>query len=175
MMTPFGLLRMAVVPQGGTNSVGHVVKAFNALFEEFVPGILQPFIDDVPMKGAVAGHKETTEARPGVRAFIADHIADVERVLQWAEEIGLTFSGAKSQFGVREIPLLGFWCGPYGKQVEEGKARGLPSDWGVQNGEESAPFPWGHGCLPWFHPALRGNCRAAVSLTPQRGDLSVDG
>ncbi|KAG5461350.1 MAG: hypothetical protein BJ554DRAFT_6473 [Olpidium bornovanus] len=91
----------------------------------FVPGILQPFIDDVPMKGALAGHEDTTEVKPGVRAFVMDHIADVERVLQRAEEVGLTFSGAKSRFGVREIPLLGFRCGPYGKRVEEGKAQGL--------------------------------------------------
>jgi hypothetical protein len=125
MQTPFGLLRMAVVPQGGTNSVAHVVNAANMIFAEFIPHILQPFIDDIPMKGVPAGQEDQTEVAPGVRAFVRDHIADVEKVLVRAEEVGLTFSGAKSRFGVREIPLLGFLCGPYGRRVEGKKVMSI--------------------------------------------------
>ncbi|KAG5463490.1 MAG: hypothetical protein BJ554DRAFT_6960, partial [Olpidium bornovanus] len=77
------------------------------------------------MRGAAAGEEAASEVAPGIRAFVRDHIADVEKILARVEEVGLTFSGAKSAFGVREIMLLGFRCGPYGKRIDERKALGV--------------------------------------------------
>ncbi|KAG5455539.1 MAG: hypothetical protein BJ554DRAFT_5013, partial [Olpidium bornovanus] len=52
---------------------------------------------------------------PGVRRFVRDHINDVEAVLNRAIEVGLTFSGHKSTFGLREITVVGFTCDHRGR------------------------------------------------------------
>src|SRR5207244_1817973 len=98
LQTPLGLLRMAVTPQGGTTSVGHVVNGVNEVFKDFIPRAMRPFIDDVPIRGAPSAERDDTQVRPGVRRFVADHLTDVDRILGRAEKVGLTFSGAKSAF-----------------------------------------------------------------------------
>ncbi|KAL3676427.1 hypothetical protein R1sor_026375 [Riccia sorocarpa] len=68
------------------------------VLREFVPKVTIPFLDDIPMKGCAEEEKdETIDELTGCRKFVADHIRDVERILERLEEVHLTLSGAKSR------------------------------------------------------------------------------
>ena len=51
MRTPLGLVRMCTLPQGGTNSVAHMVNAMNKVLRDCIPEITMPVMDDIPIKG----------------------------------------------------------------------------------------------------------------------------
>lgn len=140
LQTPLGLLRMTTVPQGGTNSVGHVVHGVNEVFREFIPNITLPFIDDMPIRGSGQEERDAREESPGVRRFVADHARDVDRILSRAEEVGLTFSGKKSAFGVREIKLLGYVCDWRGKRPDPDKVPAIERMKDCQNVTEVRRF-----------------------------------
>ncbi|KAL3685370.1 hypothetical protein R1sor_003392 [Riccia sorocarpa] len=117
MRTPLGLMRMCTLPQGATNSVAHMQNAMHKVLREFVPKVTIPFLDDIPVKGCAEEEKdETMDELTGCRKFVADHIHDVERILQRLEEVHLTLSEAKSRFGVSEILVVGHLCGSFGKK-----------------------------------------------------------
>ena len=50
MRTPLGLVRMCTLPQGGTNSVDHMVNAMNKVLRDCIPDTTMPFLDDIPIK-----------------------------------------------------------------------------------------------------------------------------
>ena len=116
MRTPLGLVRMCTLPQGGTNSVAHMVNAMNKVLRDCIPDITMPFLDDIPIKGCPVEEKDETIAPDGCRIFVVTHIEDCERVLQRLEDARLTFSGEKSAFGQSEIMVVGHLCGPYGRK-----------------------------------------------------------
>ena len=51
MRTPLGLVRMRSLPQGGTNSMAHIVNAMNKVPGDCIPDITMPFLDEIPIKG----------------------------------------------------------------------------------------------------------------------------
>ena len=51
MRTPLGLVPMCTLPQGGTNSVAHMVDAMNKVLRDCIPEITMPVMDDIPIKG----------------------------------------------------------------------------------------------------------------------------
>ena len=51
MRTPLCLVRTCTLPQGGTNSVAHMVNAMNRVLRDCIPDITMPFLDDIPIKG----------------------------------------------------------------------------------------------------------------------------
>lgn len=116
MRTPLGLVRMCTLPQGATNSVAHMMNGMNKVLRDFIPEKTMPFLDDVPIKGCAEEDKEETLDLKGCRRFVADHIADCEKILTRLEEVHLTLSGAKSMFGVEEIMVVGHMCGAYGRK-----------------------------------------------------------
>ncbi|KAL3702497.1 hypothetical protein R1sor_020519 [Riccia sorocarpa] len=123
--TPLGLMRMCTLPQGATNSVAHMQNAMHKVLREFVPDITIPFLDDVPMKGCSSDEKDDTLDASGCRRFVSDHIRDVGRILNRLEEVHLTLSGEKSQFGVPEILVVGHVCGAYGRKPNPVKVEAI--------------------------------------------------
>ena len=51
MQTPLSLVRMCTLPQGGTNSVAHMVNTMNKVLRDCISDITMPFLDDIPIKG----------------------------------------------------------------------------------------------------------------------------
>ena len=86
MWTPLGLVRMCTLPQGGTNSVAHMVNAM-------------PFLDNIPIKGCTVEERDETIGLDGCRKFVATHVDDCEKVLQRLEGARLTFSGKNRPSG----------------------------------------------------------------------------
>ena len=58
MRTPLGLVRMCTLPQGGTNSVAHMVNAMNKVMRDCIPDITMPFLDNIPIKGCPEDTKD---------------------------------------------------------------------------------------------------------------------
>ncbi|KAL2622719.1 hypothetical protein R1flu_002924, partial [Riccia fluitans] len=111
--TPLELMRMCTLPQGATNSVAHMQ---NAMLREFVPKIIIPFLDDIPMKGCVTEEKDETLDATGCRKFVRNHIRDVGNILNRLSEVHLTLSREKSQFGMPEILVVGHVCDSFGRR-----------------------------------------------------------
>jgi hypothetical protein len=125
MRTPLGLVRMCTLPQGGANSVAHMVNAMNKVLRDCIPDITMPFLDDIPIKGCLVDEKDKTVGPDGCRKFVAIHIDDCEKVLQRLEDARLTFSGEKSAFGQSEILVVGHLCGPYGRKPSPTKVEAI--------------------------------------------------
>jgi hypothetical protein len=116
MQTPLGLVRMCTLPQGGTNSVAHMVNAMKKVLRDCIPDITMPFLDDIPIKGCPVDEKYDTIGPDGCRKFVKAHIDDYEKVLQRLENTRLTFFGEKSAFRQSEIMVVGHLCGPCGQK-----------------------------------------------------------
>ena len=116
MKTPLGLVRMCTLPQGATNSVAHMQNAMNQILKDFVLEKTIPFVDDIPIKGCEEAKRDSTVQDNGCRAFVNEHIKDVDRILSRLEEVDLTFSIKKSKFGTNEILVVGHQCGWYGRK-----------------------------------------------------------
>jgi hypothetical protein len=63
MRTPLGLVQMCTLPQGGTNSVAHMVNAMNKVLRDCIPDITMPFLDDIPIKGCSVEERDKTRIR----------------------------------------------------------------------------------------------------------------
>ena len=87
MKTPLGLVRMCTLPQGATNSVAHMQNAMNQILKDFVPEKIIPFVDDIPIKGCEEAKRDSTVQDNGCRAFVNEHIKDVDRILSKLEEV----------------------------------------------------------------------------------------
>jgi hypothetical protein len=125
MRTPLGLVRMCTLPQGGTNSVAHMVNTMNRVLRDFISDVTMPFLDDIPIKGCPVDEKDETIGSNGCRKFVATHIDDCEKVLQKLEDARLTFSGEKSAFGQSEIMVVGHLCGLYGRKPSPAKVEAI--------------------------------------------------
>ena len=116
MKTPLGLVRMCTLLQGATNSVAHMQNAMNQILKDFVPEKTIPFVDDIPIKGCEEAKRDSTVQDNGCRAFVNEHIKNVDRILSRLEEVDLTLSIEKSKFGTNEILVVGHQCGWYGRK-----------------------------------------------------------
>ena len=125
MRTPLGLLRMCTLPQGATNSVAHMQNAMNKILEPFIPHKTRPFLDDMPIKGCLEELKDETLCNGGIRQFVWEHMKDVEAILKKLIEVGVTLSGEKSAFGLREVKVVGQMCGPYGRMPSKEKVQAI--------------------------------------------------
>ena len=98
---------MCTLPQGGTNSVAHMVNAMNKVLRDCIPDITMPFLDDIPIRGCLVEEKDETIGPDGCRTFVATHVDNCEQVLQRLEGARLTFSGEKSAIRQSEIMVVG--------------------------------------------------------------------
>ena len=110
MQTPLGQLAMTTVPQGGTNSVAHIVNGMHHVLRDFIPSITFPFIDDLPIRGCKTSEQDDTIDLHGCRRFVADHIRDVCAILDRMIAVGLTMSGEKTSFGCANLQAVGYIC-----------------------------------------------------------------
>ena len=116
MKIPLRLVRMCTLPQGATNSVAHMQNAMNQILKDFVLEKTIPFVDDIPIKGCEEAKRDSTVQDNGCKAFVNEHIKDVDRILSRLEEVDLTLSIEKSKFGTNEILMVGHQCGWYGRK-----------------------------------------------------------
>ena len=152
--------------------MGHVVNGVNEIFKDFIPDKMQPFIDDVPIRGAPTEGRDDTEERPRVRRFVLEHIRDVDAILSRTEEVYLTFSGPKSAFGVREIPLVGYICNEQGKQPDSKKASAIERMKACQSRTEVRRFLGAVGYFRVFIPNFSLKAEPLVDLL--RGKTAWD-
>ncbi|KAL3688563.1 hypothetical protein R1sor_014872 [Riccia sorocarpa] len=91
-----------------------MMDGMNKVLHKFIPKKTMPFLDDIPIKGCVEEKKDETLDGEGCRKFVADHIVDCEQILSRLEEVGLTLSGTKSTFGVKQVVIVGHYVGGLG-------------------------------------------------------------
>ena len=118
-MTLFGLMRMAMLPQGYTNGVqvfDRVVRKI--LQEQIAQGRAKPFIDDVGVKPfswsfyRVDGEFE--EVMLGVSKYVMEAIISLDEILVDIEHSGGTILEEKSEFLKDGIKMVAFICGSKG-------------------------------------------------------------
>ena len=117
--TPLGLLGQTTLLQGATNSVAQFVRIVTKILEDLIPKDCLPFLDDIGVKGPLSYYDEE-EICPGVRRYIIEHIQSLDRTLERLERAGCTI-GAKSQFCIDGIRIVGFVCGAEGRSPDSVK------------------------------------------------------
>ena len=70
MQTPLGLVQMCTLPQGGTNSVAHMVNAMNMVPRDYIPDVIMPFLDDILIKACPVEEKDESVGPDGCRRFV---------------------------------------------------------------------------------------------------------
>jgi hypothetical protein len=113
-MTPLGLIRNITLPQGATNSVAQFCRVITKILQDHIPHIARPFLDDIPVKGLKSDYGKKLAAL-GIRLYILEHIQALDHVLVNIEKAGATISGAKSQFGMAGLSIVGYVCDSSGK------------------------------------------------------------
>jgi hypothetical protein len=126
-MTPLGMLRISVMPQGYTHAVSEYQQCMVFILAPEIPDICNVFIDDAAIKGPASfyldekGQPEYLKENPGIRRFVWEHANDVHRIMHRVKCAGGTFSGKKTQMGRREVSILGQTCCPEGRKPDRGK------------------------------------------------------
>ena len=118
--TALGLMRMTRLPQGATNSVGQFIRINNQILQAQIPHNAEPFVDDVGVKGPKTKYDNEMVA-PGIRRFIKEHLQALDEVLADYERAGVTISGAKSQFAMPGIRIVGYICDYDGRHPDTAK------------------------------------------------------
>jgi hypothetical protein len=101
----------------------------NYILREKIPLFTIPFIDDVAIKSPVTryenadGTYKTIPENSGIRRFVWEHLANVNRILQWLKYVSGTFSGKKLELCVPTIVILGQWCNYKGCVPHEAKTQ----------------------------------------------------
>ena len=62
-------------------STYHMMNAMSKVLRDYIPEVMMPFLDDIPMKGCATEEKDETMDDRGCRKFVVDHIRDCEKVL----------------------------------------------------------------------------------------------
>ena len=109
-----------MLPQGATNSIGQFVKIINTVLHDWIPDDAQPFLDNIRVKGPRTKYGGE-EVAPGVCRFVLEHIQAIDRTLADLERAGLTIAGAKSQFCMPGIKIVGFICDEHGRHPDSSK------------------------------------------------------
>lgn len=132
--TPFGALRLTVLPMGWTNSVPIFHDDVTHILQPEIPHTTVPYIDDVPVKGPTSryilsnGDFETIPENTGIRRFVWEHFQGVNRVVQRMKYSGGTFSGYKSVLCTPEITVLGHRCMYDGRLPDQSRVAAI-SNW----------------------------------------------
>jgi hypothetical protein len=121
---------------GHTNSVQIMQGDINYILRDEIPLSTVPFIDDVAVKGPVTryenadGTYETIPENSGIRRFVWEHLANVNRILQQLKYVSGTFSGKKLELCVPTIVILGQQCNYEGRVPHEAKTQKI-QDWPI--------------------------------------------
>jgi len=125
--TPLGLLRMATIPMGATNSVGQFVRATQRILAKHIPHDAVVYLDDVGVKGPKTKY-DNEEVSPGIRKYMLEHLQSLDRVLASIELSGAKLNGGKSQFCQSGIVIVGYACDYDGRHPEAAKVAKIV-DW----------------------------------------------
>jgi len=123
--TPYGAMRLVTIPMGWTNSVPIFHEDVVTILRLEIPEITSPYIDDVPVRGPATRYEvspgvyETIPENDGIRRFVWEHVANVNRVLQRMKYCGGTFSGKKTVICAESIEVLGHKCDFEGRKPTE--------------------------------------------------------
>ena len=119
-MTPLGLLRNCTLPQGSTNAVAQFSRIMERVLDRLIPDVARAFLDDIGIKGPRSRYGDT-EALPGIRRFILEHIMNIDKVLTNMELAQACISGEKSQFCQQRIRIVGYVCDEEGRKPDAAK------------------------------------------------------
>ena len=177
--TPFGALRLAVLPMGWTNSPAVLQGDVNHMLRPEIPHTTQPFADDVPIKGPPTryelpdGSYETIPENPGIRRFVWEHLTDVHRVLQRVEAYGATFSGKKAFIGVPQADIVGHLCSYEGRIADPSRVKVI-QDWPIPtNVSEVRAFLGTCGVLRIFIEKYTLIARPLIQLTRKDAPFEI--
>ena len=126
IQTPKGLLRMTRLVQGATNSVAQFVRVMETILHDEVPKTTRVFLDDIGVKGAKDdyGEKES-EACPGCRKYVVEHLLAVDKVLYLLELAGATISIPKTEFCQKGCVAVGWLCDYDGRRANPAKVKAI--------------------------------------------------
>ena len=133
--TPFGSLRLTMLPMGWTNSVPIFHDDVTEILRPKIPDVTKPYIDDVPIRGPESryelpnGDYEQCALNPGIRRFVYEHFENLCRVVQRMRYSGGTFSGKKSILIAEAASVLGYRCTPDGRVPESDCVQAI-RNWG---------------------------------------------
>jgi len=120
--TPFGALRLVMLPMGWTNSVPIFHDDVTYILCDEIPRYTLPYIDDMPIRGPTTRYEksdstlEVLEKNPGIRQFIFEHMGNVNQILQRIKYAGGTFSEPKTKVCEDHITIVGFDCSYRGRK-----------------------------------------------------------
>jgi transposase InsO family protein len=127
--TPLGVLRIASLPMGYTNSPAEFQACMMFILQDEVPDKAGVFIDDIPIKGPPTkyldkdGKEERIPQNPGIRKYIWEHLTDVHRILHRIGEAGGTVSGKKMQLCQAEVEIVGHKCSAKGREPIDSRTK----------------------------------------------------
>jgi hypothetical protein len=125
--TPLGLLRQTTLPMGATNSVGQFQRIMAKIFEDLMPKVANPFIDDIIVNGPKTKYGGEMTL-PGIRRYILEHLQNLDQALFNVELAGGRVSGEKSQWCVSGVSVVGFVCDYDGRHPDSAKVAKIV-DW----------------------------------------------
>ena len=100
---------MCTLSQGATNSVAHMQNAMNQILKDFVLKKTIPFVYDIPIKGCEEAKRDSTIQDNGCRAFVNEHIKDIDCILSKLEEVDLTLFLSLSLLRSPSLEPVRFW------------------------------------------------------------------
>ncbi len=121
--TPFGAMRLTMLPMGWSNSVPIFHEDVTFILQEEIPEKAIPYIDNVIIIGPSRyrredGSYETIPKNLGIRRYIWEHFQHVNWVVQRVKHAGGTFSGKKIVCTAPEFTAVGNHCTPQGRMPE---------------------------------------------------------
>ena len=90
------------------------------IVQDLIPKRCGVFVDDIGVKGPKTKYGNE-EALLGIRRYVLEHIVNINQVLTNVELAGAVISGAKSQFCILSIKLVGFICDSDGRHPDHTK------------------------------------------------------
>jgi hypothetical protein len=168
---PLGAKRLTSLTMGGTNSSQTMQGDSTHIFQEEIPEITVPFIDDVAIKGPVTryelpdGTYETIPQNPGIRRFVWEHLCNFVRVCQRMKAYGGTFNGKKLKVIVLEVDIVGHICSYEGHIPDPSKVQVI-KDWPIcETLTQVRAFLRTCGILRIFIKDFSHHARPLVNLT----------
>ncbi len=119
-MTPLSLMRMTTLTQSATNSVAQFVRIVLKILAPHLRDQTKLFLDDVGVKRPKTTYNNK-ELAPGMRRYVVEHIQNLDKVLADLQRAGVTIAGAKSQFCLAGIKIVGYICHAKGRHLDTSK------------------------------------------------------
>ncbi|KAG7661773.1 uncharacterized protein J8A68_004721 [[Candida] subhashii] len=117
-LTPLGLLKYAVLPQGFTNSVSEFQNILASLLKDIAEDVFN-FIDDIAVKGPLVDEYRSN------KTLWRNHIDKVIVVFKILSNAGLKINPQKLKLAVEVSEFLGYRISPAGKTIVESKVEKL--------------------------------------------------